>query len=212
MKNVTQKPLPESVQPVRSTQFRTPLLEFSGACAGCGETPYAKLITQLFGDRMFIANATGCTSIWGCSAPSTPYTVNREGHGPAWANSLFEDNAEFGLGMATAMRYRRSALADTVRRLISVEHCDTDIKAAGAEWLDRMNDGEASKLAGTKLLAACRAGIDVDLTGTEWEADWLANGKQCPCEACALARRVIEGADLLTKPSVWYLRRRRLGL
>ena len=84
---------------VKGSQFKQPLLEFSGACAGCGETPYAKLITQLFGDRMYIANATGCSSIWGGSAPSTPYTVNKEGHGPAWANSLFEDNAEFGYGM-----------------------------------------------------------------------------------------------------------------
>ncbi len=84
---------------VKGSQFKQPLLEFSGACAGCGETPYAKLVTQLFGDRMYIANATGCSSIWGGSAPSTPYTVNKKGHGPAWANSLFEDNAEYGYGM-----------------------------------------------------------------------------------------------------------------
>ena len=95
---------------VKGSQFRQPLLEFSGACPGCGETPYAKLVTQLFGDRMYIANATGCSSIWGCSAPSTPYTVNKEGKGPAWSNSLFEDNAEFGYGMAVAVKARRNEM------------------------------------------------------------------------------------------------------
>ncbi len=94
---------------VKGSQFKQPLLEFSGACAGCGETPYAKLVTQLFGDRMYIANATGCSSIWGGSAPSTPYTVNKEGKGPAWANSLFEDNAEYGYGMYLAQDHMRKA-------------------------------------------------------------------------------------------------------
>ena len=95
---------------VKNSQFRQPLLEFSGACPGCGESPYAKLVTQLFGSRMFIANATGCSSIWGCSAPSTPYTVGVDGRGPAWANSLFEDNAEFGLGMRVSVNARRQEL------------------------------------------------------------------------------------------------------
>ena len=102
---------------VRGSQFRQPLLEFSGACPGCGETPYAKLVTQLFGDRMYIANATGCSSIWGCSAPSTPYTVNAQGRGPAWANSLFEDNAEFGFGMAISVKVRRNELKAEVEKL-----------------------------------------------------------------------------------------------
>ena len=95
---------------VKGSQFKQPLLEFSGACAGCGETPYAKLVTQLFGDRMFIANATGCSSIWGASAPATPYTKNKKGFGPAWQNSLFEDNAEFGLGMALGQKAIRTDL------------------------------------------------------------------------------------------------------
>ena len=99
MEQVTHKELPFAMETVKGSQFQQPLFEFSGACAGCGETPYVKLVTQLFGDRMYIANATGCSSIWGGSAPSTPYTVNKEGRGPAWENSLFEDGAEFGYGM-----------------------------------------------------------------------------------------------------------------
>ena len=97
-----EKTLPFAADTVKGSQFKTPLLEFSGACAGCGETPYAKLVTQLYGDRMFVANATGCSSIWGGSAPSVPYAKNKQGRGPAWANSLFEDNAEYGYGMALA--------------------------------------------------------------------------------------------------------------
>ena len=100
---------------VKNSQALKPLFEFSGACAGCGETPYVKLVTQLFGDRMIVANATGCSSIYGGSAPTCPYTTNNEGHGPAWANSLFEDNAEFGFGMNLAYNQRRAKLADTVR-------------------------------------------------------------------------------------------------
>lgn len=102
---------------VKGSQFKQPLLEFSGACAGCGETPYAKLATQLFGDRMFIANATGCSSIWGASAPATPYTVNKEGRGPAWHNSLFEDNAEFGYGMVLGQNAIRDRLASYVKEI-----------------------------------------------------------------------------------------------
>ena len=188
---------------VKNSQALKPLFEFSGACAGCGETPYVKLVTQLFGDRMMIANATGCSSIYGGSAPTCPYTVNDEGHGPAWANSLFEDNAEFGFGMNLAVTQRREKLADTVRKLIAVDYCWDEIKKAGQEWLDNMNDAEGSKAAGKKLLALCKEGVDVDLTGTQWEAEWLANGKKCPCEACTLAREVIANADLLTKKSIW---------
>jgi pyruvate-ferredoxin/flavodoxin oxidoreductase len=115
-KSVSQKALPFAVNTVKGSQFNQPLLEFSGACAGCGETPYAKLVTQLFGDRMFIANATGCSSIWGASVPSFPYTVNKEGRGPAWATSLFEDNAEFGMGMAIAYNHRPRKSQGACRR------------------------------------------------------------------------------------------------
>lgn len=101
---------------VKGSQFEQPLLEFSGACAGCGETPYAKLVTQLFGDRMMIANATGCSSIWGASAPSTPYTTNHKGYGPAWANSLFEDNAEFGMGMYLGVKQIRDKVTEDVKQ------------------------------------------------------------------------------------------------
>ncbi|MBR2901089.1 MAG: pyruvate:ferredoxin (flavodoxin) oxidoreductase, partial [Clostridia bacterium] len=166
---------------VKGSQFKQPLLEFSGACAGCGETPYAKLITQLFGDRMFIANATGCSSIWGGSAPSMPYTVNKQGHGPAWANSLFEDNAEFGIGMATAMNARRARLAETVAKIAEADCASDEIKSAANEWLAGMDNAEASKVAGEKLLAACKASA-------------------CNCD---LSKEVVDNADLLTKKSMW---------
>ena len=176
---LSKKDVKLNTKTVKGSQFLQPLFEFSGACAGCGETPYVKLLTQLYGDRMVIANATGCSSIYGGSAPTCPYTVNEKGQGPAWANSLFEDNAEFGFGMNLATKQRREKLADTVKALIAVDWCDADIKAAGAEWLEKMNDAEGSRLAGEKLLKACEEGIDVDLTGTEYEAAWLANGKKC---------------------------------
>ena len=121
---VTKKDVPFAENTVKGSQFKQPLLEFSGACAGCGETPYAKLATQLFGERMYIANATGCSSIWGGSAPSVPYTVNKEGKGPAWANSLFEDNAEFGLGMLHGVKQRRKALKEKVARLAEIPYAD----------------------------------------------------------------------------------------
>ena len=114
---------------VKGSQFKQPLLEFSGACAGCGETPYAKLITQLFGDRMYIANATGCSSIWGNSSPSTPYTVNKAGRGPAWDNSLFEDNAEFGMGMLLAQNAIRGGLKEKVEDVLA-NTADEAVKAA----------------------------------------------------------------------------------
>ncbi len=186
---------------VKNSQALKPLFEFSGACAGCGETPYVKLVTQLFGDRMMIANATGCSSIYGGSAPTCPYTVNEKGQGPAWANSLFEDNAEFGFGMQLATLQRREKLAQTVEKLIAVEYAQESIKEAGKEWLAAMDDAEASKTASAKLLAACQDGVD--LSGTEWEADWLKNGKVCTCDACTLANEVIHNADMLVKKSVW---------
>lgn len=136
---------------IKGSQFRQPLLEFSGACGGCGETPYAKLITQLFGDRMFIANATGCSSIWGGSAPSTPYTTNRDGHGPAWANSLFEDNAEYGYGMYLGMEQNRDRLADRARSVIEA-NLGADLNEALQNWLDNKDKGEESKEATAKLI------------------------------------------------------------
>ena len=202
-KNVSEKDTGFAKTTVKGSQFLQPLLEFPGACAGCGETPYAKLVTQLFGDRMFIANATGCSSIWAGSAPSTPYTVNKEGKGPAWANSLFEDNAEFGLGMAVAMKQRRALLADTVEKMIAVEYCDEEIQAAGREWVDNIDNADVSKAAGSKLLALCEKAVARDFTGTKFEQAWLDNGKKCPCEACGYARDVVANKDLLTKPSFW---------
>ncbi|KPU42844.1 pyruvate-flavodoxin oxidoreductase [Oxobacter pfennigii] len=136
---------------VKGSQFVKPLLEFSGACAGCGETPYAKLVTQLFGDRMMIANATGCSSIWGASAPSTPYTVNAEGKGPAWANSLFEDNAEYGYGMFLGVKQMRERLADLAKEALNLNVSD-ELKAALNEWLSGVNNGLESKAATKKLL------------------------------------------------------------
>ena len=144
----------------KDSQFLKPLFEFSGACAGCGETPYVKLVTQLFGDRMMIANATGCSSIYGGSAPTVPYTTNDKGQGPAWANSLFEDNAEFGYGMFLATKQRRLKLAELVSAL--AENVDDEKKAVCQAWLDTMNDGEKSK-ATSAALAAMVDGMDGDL-------------------------------------------------
>ena len=134
----------------KDTQFRMPYHEFSGACAGCGETPYIKLVTQLFGDRMMIANATGCSSIWGGSAPSTPYTCDKSGKGPSWANSLFEDNAEFGLGMHLGVKQVREQIAECMEHLIEIGTIK-EIKSACKEWMDNRNDGEASKNASIDL-------------------------------------------------------------
>lgn len=138
---------------VKGSQFEKPLLEFHGACAGCGEAAYAKLITQLFGDRMMIANATGCTSIWGGSAPATPYTVNKEGKGPAWANSLFEDNAEYGLGMVLGTSQTREKLADLAKEAMESD-VSAELKAALKEWYDNKDLGEESKVSSAKLIKA----------------------------------------------------------
>ncbi len=150
---------------VKGSQFAQPLLQFSGACAGCGETPYIKLITQLFGDRMMIANATGCTSIWGGSAPSTPYTTNAEGKGPAWANSLFEDNAEYGLGMAVAVRKIRDTLKDKMNEAIA---SGVDAKTAEAfrAWIDGMHNAEASKAAAKDVIEALE-NADMSIPGVK---------------------------------------------
>ena len=144
---------------VKGSQFKQPLLEFSGACAGCGEPPYAKLITQLFGDRMYIANATGCTSIWGNSSPSTPYTANKAGRGPAWDNSLFEDNAEFGYGMLLAQNALRDGLKVKVEQVEASAEASAEVKAACREWLDTFGVGATNGSATDKLVAALE-GID----------------------------------------------------
>ena len=141
---VSEKEVPFAASTVKGSQFKKPLFEFSGACAGCGETPYVKLITQLFGDRMMIANATGCSSIWGASAPSIPYTTNKAGQGPAWANSLFEDNAEFGYGMMLGSQQRRARLQGMVAELVK-EELPADLKAAAENWLAASNEGEGSR-------------------------------------------------------------------
>ena len=163
---------------VKGSQFKKPLLEFSGACAGCGETPYAKLITQLFGDRMYIANATGCSSIWGNSSPSTPYTVNEKGHGPAWSNSLFEDAAEFGYGMLLANNALRGALKEKVEDLVANGQ-NEDVKAAGQEWLDTYGSGIANGPATDKLVAALEA---------------------CGCDK---AQEILKDKQYLAKKSQW---------
>ena len=146
-KDIDEKEVPFKENTVKGSQLKTPLMEFSGACPGCGESPYAKLVTQLFGDRMFIANATGCSSIWGASAPSTPYTVNKEGKGQAWANSLFEDNAEFGFGMATSINARRNEMKSAVERLYDV------IGVPAKAWVASMNNAKQAQVTGDILLA-----------------------------------------------------------
>ena len=163
---------------VKGSQFKQPLLEFSGACAGCGETPYAKLITQLFGDRMYIANATGCSSIWGNSSPSTPYTVNAKGQGPAWGNSLFEDNAEFGYGMLLAQKAIRDGLKAKVEDVVA-NGDNADVKAAGQEWLDTFACGATNGAATDKLVAALEA---------------------CGCDK---AKDILTQKDFLAKKSQW---------
>lgn len=173
-KNVTDKFKPNTI---KGSQFLQPLFEFSGACAGCGETPYVKLVTQLFGDRMIVANATGCSSIYGGSAPTCPYTKNAQGHGPAWANSLFEDNAEFGYGMNLAYKARRAKLEADMNAAKSVVSADT--AAAFDEWIANKNDAAASKVAAEKVKAA------VANENAE-QLDYIKNNLDC-----------------LVKPSIW---------
>ena len=160
---------------LKSSQFLKPYLEYSGACPGCGETPYAKMVTQLFGDHAVIANATGCSSIWGASVPSMPYVVDAKGHGPAWANSLFEDNAEFGYGMAVSLRTRRNAMKVVVERLAK----NPAFAGLAKRWIEHMNDKEANHL-GAALAELCKVYPE--------DED---------------AKYVVENADMLTKPSMW---------
>lgn len=168
-------------QNVKNSQFATPLFEFSGACSGCGETPYVKLITQLFGDREMVANATGCSSIYSGSVPSTPYTVNAAGHGPAWANSLFEDFCEFGLGMKIATDNQRAVLAESVKKAVDCPSCSDDIHALAAEWLEKFNDGDATRAIADKLIPLCEA---------------------CGCPTC---REILDRKQYLVKRSQWII-------
>ena len=137
---------------VKNSQFAKPLFEFSGACSGCGETPYIKLITQLYGDRMMIANATGCSSIYGASAPSTPYTTNEEGKGPAWANSLFEDNAEFGFGFVIANASMRNRIENLMKQALVLNDFSDEEKELFKEWIANKDDGDATKELHTKIM------------------------------------------------------------
>lgn len=164
---------------VKGSQFKQPLLEFSGACAGCGETPYAKLVTQLFGEKMYIANATGCSSIWGGSSPSTPYTTNHDGHGPAWANSLFEDNAEYGLGMYLAVNQMRDGLKMHAMHIIDT--CSSGVSTAAKNWIETMQDSEKSSEASSAFIDAIKA------DGTK-------------CEHC---KYILDNCEFLAKKSMW---------
>ena len=169
---------------VKDSQFKTPLIEFSGACAGCGETPYIKLVTQLFGDRMMISNATGCSSIWGGSAPSTPYTTDHEGKGPAWANSLFEDNAEFGYGMMLAVKQMRNKLLDLMKELVSMDEVPS--KEVFENWIETMNDGETSKAASKEVI------------NTIANSNFTGRAKD-------IVEEIKEKSDYLVKRSQWIL-------
>ncbi len=164
---------------LKGSQFQQPLHEFSGACAGCGETPYVKLLTQMFGDRMIIANATGCSSIWGASSPTTPYTTNKDGHGPAWGNSLFEDAAEYGFGMEMAYQQRRARLAMCINDLLALDDVPQDLADACNAWLENMDDAEGSKKYGEEVLEAL-------------------GGLEHP-----LAHELYHMDDLFTKKSIW---------
>ncbi len=179
----------EDIATVKGSQFKQPLLEFSGSCAGCAETAYARLITQVCGDRMFVSNATGCSSIWGGPAATSPYTVNKEGKGPAWANSLFEDNAEHGLGLYLGQKAIRDRLADMTRQLIAIDYVDETIAAAAQKWLDTMEDGAANGEAAKAYIAAMEG--------------HKAQGEGCDCEACKLVREILKEKEYLNKKSVW---------
>ena len=183
VEKVSEKPEIINTATVKGSQFKQPLLEFSGSCAGCAETSYARLITQLFGERMYISNATGCSSIWGGSAPSTPYTVNKEsGKGPAWANSLFEDNAEHGLGMALGQKAIREKLIAKVEEMMASDKASDDFKAAAKAYLDTKNDGAANDKATDALIAEL---------------------EKAAAEGCPTAPAILAEKDYLAKKSVW---------
>ena len=188
VKDVTVKSDVAGTDNVIKSQYLKPYLEFSGSCAGCAETSYARLVTQLFGNRMYVSNATGCSSIWGGPAATSPYCMDKNGKGVAWANSLFEDNAENGYGMYLGQKVLREKYIEAVKELIAVPYVDEDIAAAGKEFLDTVNDGEKNSAAAEKLIAAINANPSVPT---------------CECDDCKLARKVLEGKDYLAKKSVW---------
>ena len=209
---------------VPGSQFHKPLLEFSGSCAGCAETSYARLVTQLFGDRMYISNATGCSSIWGGPAATSPYCTNADGHGPAWSNSLFEDNAEHGLGMYLGQKAIRDRLADLTKQLIAVPHAYQGLKDAAQKWLDTMEDGKANAEATTeyvKLLEESIMPVDAVVAFTSSPdaakvfGDQLpkfqahakelkdSGAKFCDCDACKLVAEILKDKEYLSKKSLW---------
>ena len=209
---------------VKGSQFKKPLLEFSGSCAGCAETAYARLITQLFGERMYISNATGCSSIWGGPAATSPYATTADGKGPAWANSLFEDNAEHGLGMYLGQKAIRERLKAKTEALIAVPHTYQPLKDAAQKWLDTMEDGQANAGATkeyVKLLEesimpvdACIAFIsspEADKVFGDKKGQMLAHAQElkasgaqyCDCDACKLVKEILDEKDYLSKKSVW---------
>ncbi len=209
---------------VKGSQFKQPYLEFSGSCAGCAETSYARLVTQLFGDRMYISNATGCSSIWGGPAATSPYCTNSEGKGPAWCNSLFEDNAEHGLGMFVGQKAIRSALAEETRKLIAIEWAVPALKEAAQKWLDTMEDGEANQAAAKEYIALLEESLmtldeneafisspkGAEVFGDKRDAmlahvkELKAKGeKYCDCDACKLAKAILDKKEYLNKKSVW---------
>ncbi len=179
--NVTEKPETTANINAVSSQYKQPLLEFSGSCAGCAETSYARLITQLFGDRMYISNATGCSSIWGGPAATSPYTVNKDGHGPAWANSLFEDNAEHGFGMYLGQKAIRNRLIDDAKAIVESDKASAELKAAAQAYLDTINDGKAN-VETSKALAAEAAKVK---------------------DVCDYCKDICENSEYLSKKSVW---------
>ena len=209
---------------VPGSQFRQPMLEFSGSCAGCAETSYARLVTQLFGDRMYISNATGCSSIWGGPAATSPYCTNKEGHGPAWSNSLFEDNAEHGLGMYLGQKAIRDRLADLTKQLIAVPHTYQPLKDAAQKWLDTMEDGKANAEATreyVKLLEESVMTVEgiVAFTSSPKAAEVFGDklpqfqahakelqasgAKYCDCDACKLCLEILKDKEYLSKKSLW---------
>ncbi len=179
--NVTEKPETTAVMNAIGSQFKQPLLEFSGSCAGCAETSYARLITQLFGDRMYISNATGCSSIWGGPAATSPYTVNKKGQGPAWANSLFEDNAEHGFGMYLGQKAIRNRLIADVEAIVEAGQASETVMAAAKTYLETVNDGKTNSAASDALVAALEA-------------------ENCGCEKC---NDILNNKEFLNKKSVW---------
>ena len=185
VKNVTSKQDKVDIKlNPKNSQFATPLFEFSGACSGCGETPYVKLVSQLFGDRQMIANATGCSSIYSGSIPSTPYTTNEKGQGPAWANSLFEDFCEFGLGMVMANKKMRARIQEKLEHVIACENAPADYKAAAQEWIDGKDNAEASRAAADKLMPFIKAGVE---------------------KGCPTCTQLDELSHFLTKRSQWII-------